>query len=205
MRTLSLNQVASPPTELVTLSVEQYHRMLAVGVLEDGEPIELLDGVLVPKERGDGVTMNPEHRLALGRLMRLGPQVEQLGGHLQLQGPLTLEPLHEPEPDGMLVFGGLEQYAERHPGAADVGSVIEVSASSLERDRTTKQRIYSEAKIAQYVIVNLVDRRVEVYEEPKPADGIYGVVRLATDDESISLRLGDAQLDVKASELLGAG
>lgn len=202
MRTLSLNEAASPPTELVTLTVEQYHRMLAAGVLDDGEPIELLDGVLVPKDRGDGTTMNPQHRLAMSRLMRLGPQVEALGGHLQLQSPLTLEPHQEPEPDGMLVRGRPERYSDRHPGAADVGCVIEVSSSSLERDRTTKQRIYAEAGIAQYVIVNLVDQRVEVYEEPKPDAGHYGVVRLATGEEGVRLRLGEAGVDVRASELL---
>ena len=202
MRTLSLHDAVSPPTELVSLTVEQYHRMLATGVLDDGEPIELLDGVLVPKDRGDGVTMNPQHRLAVSRLMSLGPRVEALGGHLQLQSPLTLEPLQEPEPDGMLVHGRPERYVDRHPGAADVGCVIEVSSSSLERDRTTKQRIYAQAGIAQYVIVNLVDRRVEVYEEPKPDAGHYGVARLAGGEESVRLRLGRAGVDVRASDLL---
>lgn len=202
MRTLSLHEAASPPTELVTLTVEQYHRMFAAGVLDDAEPIELLDGVLVPKDRGDGVTMNPQHRLAVSRLMRLGPQVEALGGHLQLQSPLTLEPHQEPEPDGMLVHGQPERYAEQHPRAEDIGCVIEVSSSSLERDRTTKQRIYAEAGIAQYVIVNLVDRRIEVYEEPKPDAGHYGVVRLATGEDGVRLRLGEAGVDVRVSELL---
>jgi len=203
MKTLSLREVDSPPNELVTLTVEQYHRMLAAGVIEDGEPIELLDGILVPKDRGDGVTMNPQHSLAMSRLMRLGPRVDALGGHLRLQSPLTLEPHHEPEPDGMLGHGQPEHYADRHPGAADVGCVIEVAASSLERDRTTKQRIYAEAAIAQYVIVNLVESRVEIYEEPKPDAAHYGVVRLAIGDEPVVLRLGDAALEVTASELLG--
>lgn len=203
MRTLSLREAVSPPTEIVTLTVEQYHRMLAAGVLGDGEPVELIDGVLVPKDRGDGVTMNPRHRLAMSRLMRLGPRVETLGGHLQLQSPLTLEPHHEPEPDGMLVHGRPERYAERHPGAADVGCVIEVSASSLERDRTTKQRIYATAGIAQYVIVNLVDQRIEVYEEPKPDAGHYGRVRLATGGEIVTLRLGETGVETRVSELLG--
>lgn len=203
MRTLSLRDANSPPTEVVTLTVEQYHRMLAAEVLEDGDPIELLDGVLVPKDRGDGVTMNPRHSLAMSRLMRLGPRIEELGGHLRLQSPLTLEPHHEPEPDGMLVRGRPERYADRHPGAADVSCVIEVSSSSLDRDRTTKQRIYAEANIAQYVIVNLVDRQLEVHEEPKPDAGLYGLVRSVTGEESASLRLGNAKLEIRASELVG--
>jgi len=203
MKTLSLRDAVSPPTEVVTLTVEQYHRMLAAGVLENGDPIELLDGVLVPKDRGDGVTMNPPHSLAMSRLMRLAPRVEDLGGHLRLQSPLTLEPHHEPEPDGMLVRGRPESYADRHPSAADVSCVIEVSSSSLERDRTTKQRIYAAAGIAQYVIVNLVDRRVEVYEEPDSGPGTYGATRVATGEEPVNLRLGKATVAVRASELVG--
>ncbi len=203
MRTLSLCDAVSPPTELVTLTVEQYHCMLAAGILAEGEPVELLDGVLVPKDRGDGMTMNPQHCLAMSRLMRLGTRVETLGGHLRLQSPLTLEPHHEPEPDGMLVHGQPERYAERHPAAADIGCVIEVSSSSLERDRTTKQRIYAEAGIEQYVIVNLVERRIEVYEAPEPDAGQYQVVRFASGEESVTLRLGEARVEARASELLG--
>ena len=204
MNTLSLTRAAHPPTELVALTVEQYHRMLAAGVLEDGEPIELLDGVLVPKDRGDGVKINPDHRLTMSRLLRLAPRVEDLGGHLQLQSPLTIEPQHEPEPDGMLVYGPPERYADRHPGPADVHGVIEVSSSSLERDRTTKQRIYASAEIAQYVIVNLVDRRIEVYEEPKPEAGHYGVVRLLTGEDEVALRLGGGEIRLPVLELLPA-
>lgn len=203
MRTLSLREAVSPPTELATLTVEQYHRMLAAEVLADGEPIELLDGVLVPKDRGKGMTMHPQHSLALSRLLRLGPRIGALGGHLRLQSPLTLEPLHEPEPDAMLVHGQPERYAERHPGAADVGCVIEVSSSSLERDRTTKQRIYADADLPQYLIINLVDQRVETYEEPKPGAGRYSVVQLAAGDERVTLRLGKTELEVTASELWG--
>lgn len=203
MRTLSLRESPSPPSELVALTVDQYHRMISTGVLEEGEPVELLDGVLVPKDRGDGMTMSPEHRLAMSRLMRLAPRIEALGGHLQLQGPLTLVPHQEPEPDGMLVRGKPEDYTGRHPAPDDVGCVIEVSSSSLERDRTTKQRIYADAGIPQYVIVNLVDRRVEVYEEPKPGTGHYGLVRLADGEDAVLLRLGEAAIETRASELLG--
>lgn len=103
----------------------------------------------------------------------------------------------------MLVFGQPERYADRHPGPLDVACVIEIAASSLERDRTTKQRIYAQAGVAQYVSVNLVEQRVEVYEEPKTAAGHYGVIRLAVGEEPVTLRLGDAMLDLPASDLLG--
>ena len=52
------------------------------------------------------------------------------------------------------------------PGAEDVALIVEVADSTLHRDRTTKKRLYAQAGIPVYWIVNLVDRRIEVYREP---------------------------------------
>ncbi|MGB8688807.1 MAG: Uma2 family endonuclease, partial [Microcoleus sp.] len=58
------------------------------------------------------------------------------------------------------------QYLDRHPGAEDIAIVIEVSDTTLQRDRTVKKRIYARAGIAIYWIVNLVEEQVEVYSQP---------------------------------------
>ena len=55
----------------------------------------------------------------------------------------------------------------RHPGPKDLVLVVEVSDSSLGFDRGTKMAVYAAAKIVQYWIVNVNDRRVEVYTQPK--------------------------------------
>jgi hypothetical protein len=47
-----IDQVASgeaPP--LVPITVEQLHRMLEEGIIRDGDPVELLEGLLVRKNR----------------------------------------------------------------------------------------------------------------------------------------------------------
>jgi Uma2 family endonuclease len=54
----------------------------------------------------------------------------------------------------------------RPPEPADVCLVIEVSDSSLSRDRAQKYRAYANGAIPVYWIVNLVDRKVEVYTQP---------------------------------------
>ena len=43
---------------------------------------------------------------------------------------------------------------------------MEVADSSLVRDRQSKARIYARAGIARYLIVNLVDRVVEIHTDP---------------------------------------
>ena len=52
--------------------------------------------------------------------------------------------------------------------------MIEVADSSLRRDRTTKMRIYADAGIARYVIINPPDAVVEVYADPIAGKGRYG-------------------------------
>lgn len=58
---------------------------------------------------------------------------------------------------------------QRHPNANDIGLIVEVADTSLARDRY-KCRLYGGAQIVEYWIVNLVDRRIEVYAQPTGPD-----------------------------------
>ena len=51
--------------------------------------------------------------------------------------------------------------------------MIEVSESSLQDDRTAKLALYARSGIPQYVIVNLVENKVEVYELPEIEEERY--------------------------------
>jgi Uma2 family endonuclease len=73
-------------------------------------------------------------------------------------------------PEAAIVRGNARTYATHHPGSADLGLVIEVADSTLDGDRIDKGRIYAEAGIACYWIVNLVDRQIEVYTLPSGAN-----------------------------------
>jgi len=186
---IALLKSASPDShEIVPLTVEQYHGMLAAGILVEGEPIELLDGLLVRKSRGEGMTIHPQHALVVNKLnMLLVAPVGVMGCHVRVQNPVTLPPLDEHEPDLALVKGLPADFADRHPGPADVTCVIEVAGTSLERDRTIKQRIYAAAGIPQYVIANLIHSRVEVFEKPDSAKGRYRWRAELAGDQEVSL------------------
>jgi Uma2 family endonuclease len=75
-------------------------------------------------------------------------------------------PEGEPEPDVALVRGDRREYVQRHPGPADVALAVEVADTSLARDRGIKKRMYAQAGISVYWIVNLIGRRIEVYTDP---------------------------------------
>ncbi|CAA9436896.1 MAG: hypothetical protein AVDCRST_MAG64-3882 [uncultured Phycisphaerae bacterium] len=148
------------------LTVDQYHQLIDSGTLTEDDPVELLEGILVFK-----MPKNTPHatctKLARREVERLLPD----GWHYQTQDPITLAD-GEPEPDGAVVRGRIEDYAARHPGPADVPLVIEVSDASLGRDRGIKLRSYARAGLTVYWIVNPVDRQVEVYTSPMtPSDG----------------------------------
>lgn len=196
----------APEPRLARLTVDQYHRMRETHILRDGEPIELLDGLLVHKERGtrgsDPMTVGPRHAMAIRLLAEQDPAVRAAGWFMLTQLPVSLPPYHEPEPDGAIVRGAPRDYPDRPPGAADVAIVIEVADSSLETDRTRKLSIYASAGIPQYVIVNLVDRQLEVHEQPVPAEGRYASqVTLHTGD-LLHLRVGAQRLPIPVGHLL---
>ncbi len=48
--------------------------------------------------------------------------------------------------------------------------MVEVADSTLRDDQTLMKRIYARAGIPFYWIVNLPDRRLEVYSDPADAD-----------------------------------
>jgi Uma2 family endonuclease len=174
----------APPLEPLTL--DQVERMIEHGILRDGAPFELMDGVLIRKDRGargdDPMTHNPAHALCVKRLMALLSFVQSLGLHLQCQLPIALLPTRAPEPDVAVIRGEPDDYSGRHPGPNDVVAVFEVADSSLEYDRA-KQNAYALAGIPIYWIANLIDDVVEVYQRPNIRTGKY--------DSHIDYRLGE--------------
>lgn len=200
-----LADAANGRARVVPLTVEQYHRMLVSGILSEGAPVELLDGLLVEIDRSRAgerpMTVSPRHCASVGRWLRWLAEIEARGYALRLQAPITVPPGHEPEPDVAIVRSRPEGFVDRHPGPEEVACVVEVSESSLDRDRTTKQRIYANAGVPQYVIVNLANDRVELYEEPDRAAGAYRRVSLLGRGDVSSLRVGDV-LRLPVSELL---
>ncbi len=180
--------------------------MIKAGIVHEGAPIELIDGVLVHKDRSasgeDPMSIGKEHSLVVSLLGELGVELAEHGCHIRTQNPLQLSPYDEPEPDGAILRGRPRAYTDRLPGAADTGSVIEVSDSSLAYDRKTKLALYARAGIAQYILVNLPGRCIEIHEQPRP-DGSYQQVAVRRVGETVPLRLPDGErLPILADRIL---
>ena len=152
----------APP--IVPISVDQLEQMLRAGILQDGQPIELIDGLLVRKDRSstgeDAMTHNPAHATLVARLVRrILLQCQDDACAVRSQLPIVLGDLQALEPDLVVVRGADEDYTTQHPGPSDVLLVVEVADSSLRFDRSTKHRLYATAGIAAYWLINLQDNR----------------------------------------------
>ena len=196
----------APP--LVPITVDQFHQMIHNGIFQDGDPIELIDGLLVRKDRsarGENLmSHHPRHALLIKRLQRLLTlPCESAGFYLRIQLPVTLNNINAPEPDVAVVRGTEEDYADRHPGPADLPLVIEVADSSLGTDRSTKQRLYATAGVPQYWLVNLPESQVEVYEQPDAASGKYAQQTICAPGQTVAWNLSPTQrLEISVTDLL---
>ena len=208
MSTTLFDEVRSgtaPP--LVPITVEQFHLMIHNGIVPEGAPIELIDGLMVRKDRsarGENLmTHNPRHALLIKRLQRLlVAPCESAGFHVQIQLPVTLNNINAPEPDIAVVLGTEEDYADRHPGPADLPLVIEVGDSSVGTDRSTKQRLYATAGVAQYWLINLPESQVEVYEQPDSTSGKYAQQTILKSGQAVAWNLSPTQcLEINVTDL----
>ena len=145
------------------ITVDEYHRMIAVGILKVGEPVELLDGLLVQK-----MPRNPPHDGTLSRLLKMLFRAIPDGWDARCQMAVTLT-ASEPEPDIAVVRQDPDEFMSRHPDVSDTAIAIEVSDSSLGTDLNFKLRRYSEENVPVYWVVNIPDRQVEVFSQPAPA------------------------------------
>jgi Uma2 family endonuclease len=139
-------------------SLEEYHQMAEMGFFRDGR-VELIDGEILE--------MAPQGSEHFACICLCADAMRKLFGQnhvVRVQGPLQIGS-SEPEPDIAVVPGTAREYAGKsHPSTALL--VVEISDSSLEFDRHEKGTLYARAGIADYWIVNLVDRVVEVYRKP---------------------------------------
>jgi len=140
---------------------EEYARLIAVGLLHEDEPIELIDGALrVAEPQGS------PHMAAIGLAADALREAFGPGWIVRVQGPIALDDCSEPEPDLAVVRGTHRDFAADHPSRPAL--VVEVAESSLVSDRGDKGGLYARGGLADYWLVNLVDRRLEVYREPVP-------------------------------------
>jgi len=137
----------------------QYDRLIEIGFFQPRDPIELIGGQLVVAE-----PQSSYHFTAIQAVEEVLRATFGTGWQVRGQGPVALDDESEPEPDVAVVPGSFRDYAAEHPSLPVL--VVEVSQSSLGFDRDHKGSVYARAGLADYWILNLVDRVLEMYRDP---------------------------------------
>src|SRR5215475_7997717 len=154
----------------------EYARLIDHGFLDEDDPVELLDGLLLVKE--------PQHSLHRTAILLVARAVERAfgaGWFVQTQSPIALDDRSEPEPDVCAVPGSPRDYIDAHPRHPAL--IVEVAPSGLRLARGRKAAAYARARITDYWIVNLIDHVLEVHREPTrpgPARPRWGYAAIET-------------------------
>ncbi|MSU79924.1 MAG: Uma2 family endonuclease [Gemmataceae bacterium] len=170
--------VTAPPLPMLgtmagfrRFTVNEYHWLISSGFLTEDDDLELIEGYLVHK-----MARNLQHDRTIQRSNRKLLTTLPGGWDLRIQSAITLIE-SEPEPDISVVRGDDSMYDRNHPTPPNIGAVMEIADSSLPGDRTDKGRIYARAGIPLFWIIKLIDRQIEVYEEPSGPTALPGYAK----------------------------
>ena len=146
---------------------DEYYQMGELGFFRDRR-VELIEGEIIdmdPQKNTHFMTIN----LVARALSKIFDENEYW---IRAQGPLNLGRASDPEPDVAVVRGAMGSHSD-HPNSAIL--IVEVSDTTLLFDRTEKASLYARAGIADYWIINVSEKCVEVMRDPmENASGMYG-------------------------------
>lgn len=150
---------------LAQWGLEDYHRMIEVGLLRDRH-VELLNGAVV--------NMSPEGPEHAQLTTDTADYLRELFGDRVLirdAKPITISTSNsEPEPDLAIVEPKRSLYRQRHPYPENIFWLIEYANTSLSKDSQDKRVTYAKAQIAEYWLVDLQNRQVKVWRNPQNQD-----------------------------------
>lgn len=150
-------------------SYDDWERMVAGGILDEDERLELVDGELVR------MTPTGDRHMYTVDLVAEYVWSQMRGrGIVRVQSPLKLDFGKAPVPDVVLLRMHEDRYRSRPAGPWDVLVVIEISDSSVARD-LAKAGQYARAAIPEYWVVDV--NRPGVIVHLAPAGGGYRDVR----------------------------
>jgi Uma2 family endonuclease len=189
--------LAHMPAEIARklFNVDEYDRMLEVGILTENDRVELIEGEILE--------MSPigwRHTACTDRAtMLLAPRV--LGKAIvRIQGPIRLSNNTKPQPDVILLNPREDFYATGGPVTKDALLVIEVAENSIRYDRGPRLALYAKYGVHEVWIEDLNTNTLLVFRDRHPS-GYATSLLLKPGDEVSPLTFPDMILSVSA--LLG--
>ena len=160
------------------LDIADLDRMVAAGILREDDRVELIDGELI--------VMAPQGQEHSGIILDLTTMLVRAAGDravVSCQLPVRLDSFNQPEPDFALLRPPVTRYRIRRALPEDILVAIEIAASSLRYDREVKRQLYAVYGIAEYWVIDVHGKTVEVCRLPE--GDRYTSVTLARSGETI--------------------
>jgi Uma2 family endonuclease len=145
-------------------TVDEYHQMIAAGILDDRQ-VELLNGEIIE--------MSPEgepHAFKSNEAFKYLLRILENLADVRAEKPITLPDQSEPQPDIAIVQLRGREYLTHHPYPENIFWLIEYSDSSLSKDLEIKRKLYAAAGIPEYWVVNLQKSQLIVFRNPQNGD-----------------------------------
>jgi Uma2 family endonuclease len=160
-------------------TADQYQRMGQVGILLEGDRVELIDGEVVAM-----TPIGPRHNASVAQTNRALVRAAGDDAIVLPQGSVRLDLYYEPQPDIVLLRPRSDFYASRHAGPDDILLIVEIAESSIEYDRDVKAPIYAAAGIPEYWVIDLNTKLV--WRDSSPERGEYQSVEQYSRGQSIA-------------------
>jgi Uma2 family endonuclease len=175
-------------------TVTEYDRMIAAGILQEHDRVELIDGEILEMS-----PIGSRHAACVNCLNTLFTRQAGDAAIISVQNPIRLNDYTEPEPDIAVLKPSDDFYVTAHPTVEDILLVIEVAETSLEYDREIKIPRYAQAGIPEVWLLDLQHQLVMVYTQPK--NDAYQVIKVARGAELVqTVILGG--VSVRADDIL---
>lgn len=182
----------------VKITVVPFDAMTARGEFDPVEEnhVTLIRGEIVPRFGDDPRSpMNPPHAHAANELLESSFEVAPRPlVRVSSQASIRMPGLEsQPQPD--LAWLARKNDSRDHPTPEDVALIIEVSDSSLRRDRGTELALSAEAGIREYWVVDLRGRCLVVHREPRNQTSLQ-IITYRPGEEARPLAFPDVALPV---------
>ena len=185
------------------LSADQVLKMVAAGIIREGEGVELWDGVLYVMTKGE------THNFIVGQAGDLIRPLLPDGFHLREEKSARRGEWSLPEPDLGVCRGARGDFWPDLPTLEHFVMLVEVNHHSETADRIDKLAAYAEAGVPVYWVVDVADRSVAVYTDPARPDqtrGRYATLRTARAGETVDVVVdGETRGSVSVDDLFPLG
>ena len=180
-RTLQAHPPALPDHVPWHMPLAVYEKIVESGILSKTDGVRhvyLWEGKLCHR-----TTVNRPHGLGVKHTFLALYELKVAGYDPETEVPIAFRKVDSsPQPDVKVVRGRSEDYNPRMPTIADVALVVEVSDTTIPKDRGLILT-YAKEEIPVYWLMNIPSNRLEVYS--LPVDGMYTSVQFLGPDDTV--------------------